>query len=293
MGSLHLGRRPAGRRAPTRFRTAGLAPSPGSRGSKARRARSTSPLGGPGGANRYRTPPARWVRTASTPVGYDRCMQLTIPFSKLSTPRLGSLRRASLARSRPPVSRRTAASASSPPHRSFLPGASVERTSDTPSPSGHSREHRAQFPKDVHTVSGDRPASGAAKPRSHGVEPVGLDALPRPSVNLVELDTPEVPSTLVPFPPTDDSDGAADPVVRKRTQTCRRVRELLQCQPTQGTSACLRPVPRFGPRRILPGSQSPRCVVERTRRRRANSTFFAKSGTTLPSAPFVAPALPS
>jgi len=69
---------------------------------RAEGARSTSPRGGPSGANRsVGSSSPRGRGEVSTPVDSDRCVQLTIPFSKLGAPRLGSLHPAPTRRGTP------------------------------------------------------------------------------------------------------------------------------------------------------------------------------------------------
>lgn len=114
-------------------------------------------------------------------------------------------------------------------------------------------------------MSGDRPASDAAKPRSHGVEPVGLGVLLRPSVNLIDIDTPEVPSTLVPFPSTDDSAGAVYPLVRKRTQTVDGFESFCSVNRPRHIRVPS-PCSSSGSRRTLLDSQPSHSPAERTRR---------------------------
>lgn len=115
----------------------------------------------------------RWVRTASTPVGYDRCMQLTIPFSKLSTPRLGSLRRAShcaveTAGFTPDGRFGELSSTSGVSSRPLR----LERTSDTSSPRGHSLEHRMQPRRTRTRCPAIGPLRGDKMPRSLGSNPL-------------------------------------------------------------------------------------------------------------------------
>lgn len=99
----------------------------------------------------------------------------------------------------------------------FFPTLWFERTSDTPSPRGHSLEHRAQPRRTSTRCPAIGPLAMRPKPRRTG-RTRWSRRLPQPRVNVVEIGTPEVPSTPVPFPPTDGSAGAVDPVVRKRTQ---------------------------------------------------------------------------
>lgn len=229
-------------------------PRSGSRRVGAGGARSTSPRGGPSGANRsvgWSSPRGRGE--VSTPVDFDRCVQLTIRFSKLGARCLGSLHHAptrgwdarihagtSLRRARSP---RTGVSS-----RRFLRSVPLV-----------SRRHPLRTGRFGDAGSVGAPpacretAPGVLRPPRGGADRSRLARVvtrwPRrlPPASRERGRAPCAQDTFpVPNPFLDRRLGRGCRRAFRERNGPRRARTVLQCQPTQGTIACLRPAPPLG-----------------------------------------------